>query len=133
MDIFEQYGAGVSPKKIALFLNAAGTPAPRGGAWTASTINGNRARGTGILNNELYIGRLIWNRLTYVKDPGTSRRRSRPRATRERVTTAAPDLRIMPEALWATAKERQARLDAVAASSPTDDAATEASAPQFWR
>jgi hypothetical protein len=25
-------------------------------------VHGNRQRGTGILNNELYIGRLVWNR-----------------------------------------------------------------------
>ncbi len=133
VDIFEQYGAGMSPKKIALGLNAAQIPAPRGGAWTASTINGNRARGTGILNNELYVGRLIWNRLTYVKDPDTSRRRSRPRATRELVTTAVPDLGIVPEALWATAKERQTRLDALAASTPADGAAAKSLRPQFWK
>jgi site-specific DNA recombinase len=33
-----------------------------GGAWGPSTIHGNRQRGTGILNNELYIGTLVWNR-----------------------------------------------------------------------
>jgi hypothetical protein len=26
-----------------------------------------------LLNNELYIGRLVWNRLRYVKDPQTGR------------------------------------------------------------
>ena len=29
------------------------------------------------LNNELYIGRLVWNRLTYLKDPKSGRGRSR--------------------------------------------------------
>lgn len=29
-------------------------------------------RGTGLLNNELCIGRLAWNRLCYVKDPATA-------------------------------------------------------------
>ena len=43
-------------------------------AWGPSTIAGNPARGTGILNNELYIGRLVWNRLRYVKDPSTGKR-----------------------------------------------------------
>ena len=38
-----------------------------------STINGNAKRGTGLLNNELYVGRLIWNRLRYMKDPSTGR------------------------------------------------------------
>ena len=30
--VFEQYAAGIAPKKIALSLNAAGVAAPRGGA-----------------------------------------------------------------------------------------------------
>ena len=45
--IFQAYAAGDSPKKIALKLNADGIPAPRSGAWSASTINGKRARCTG--------------------------------------------------------------------------------------
>ena len=48
-----------------------------GKAWGPSTIHGNRQRGTGILNKELYIGRLVWNRLRYVKDPETGTRVSR--------------------------------------------------------
>jgi len=42
-----------------------------------STINGNRQRGTGLLNNELYVGRLVWNRLRYMKDPETGKRVSK--------------------------------------------------------
>ncbi|MGH9385811.1 MAG: recombinase family protein [Vicinamibacterales bacterium] len=56
-------GDGVSPMQIAKNLNRAGVPGPFGGPWSPSTIYGNAKRGTGILNNELYIGRLIWNRL----------------------------------------------------------------------
>jgi DNA invertase Pin-like site-specific DNA recombinase len=93
--IFSDYAAGLSPKRIALQLNAGGIRAPRGGLWSASTINGNRARGTGILNNELYIGRLIWNRLTYSKDPDTGRRRSRQRADAEQIVKELPDLRTI--------------------------------------
>ena len=37
----------------------------RGAPWNPSTIHGNPPRGTGILNNELYVGRLVWNRLRY--------------------------------------------------------------------
>jgi site-specific DNA recombinase len=74
--IFEEYAAGVSPRAIAKRLNAEGVPGPLGGTWGPSTIHGNRQRGTGILNNELYIGRLVWNRLRYVKDPETGKRRS---------------------------------------------------------
>jgi DNA invertase Pin-like site-specific DNA recombinase len=60
--VFEDYAAGVSPRAIAKSLNAEGVPGPSGGTWGPSTIHGNRQRGTGILNNELYIGRLVWNR-----------------------------------------------------------------------
>jgi len=52
-----------SPKIIACELNRDGVPSPGGTGWTQSTINGNRRRGTGILNNELYVGVLVWNRL----------------------------------------------------------------------
>ena len=46
-------------------------------AWGPSTIAGNAARGTGIVNNELFLGRLVWNRQRYVKDPATGHRVSR--------------------------------------------------------
>ncbi len=116
--VFRAYAAGDSPKRIALALNAEGIPGPRGGAWSSSTINGNRARGTGILNNELYAGRLVWNRLGYHKDPDTGRRRSRQRAAEERIVTEVPKLRIVDDALWQAVRARQAALDRpVAASS----------------
>jgi len=108
--IFENYRDGLSPKRIALDLNRAGHAGPRGGAWSASTINGSRERGTGILNNELYVGRLVWNRLRYSKDPDTGRRRSRLNATAEVITRAVPELSILDEELWQAARARQARL-----------------------
>ena len=60
--IFENYRDGLSRKRIALRLNQAGIASSCDGAWS-STINGSRERGTGILNSELYVGRLVWNRL----------------------------------------------------------------------
>ncbi|PSL13475.1 recombinase family protein, partial [Shimia abyssi] len=66
-----------SPRAIAFGLNRDGIPGPRGKTWGASTLHGNVQRGTGILNNELYIGRLVWNRLRYIKDPDTGKRVSR--------------------------------------------------------
>ena len=114
--IFRRYAAGDSPRRIALELNADRVPGPGGKTepgrgWGPSTLNGNRARGTGILNNELYIGRLCWNRLQYMKDPDTGKRRSRPRAEDDIVVTEVPDLRIIDQALWDAVKERQAALD----------------------
>jgi DNA invertase Pin-like site-specific DNA recombinase len=105
--IFEDYSKGLSPKAIAAALNRERVPGPRGGEWSASTIHGNPARGTGILNNELYVGRLVWNRLRYVKDPSTGRRVSRPNPSGAHVTTGVPDLCIVPPELWERTKARQ--------------------------
>ena len=98
--IFEAYAAGKSPRRIAFDLNREGVPGPDGGAWGPTTINGNRARGTGILNNELYIGRLVWNRLRYVKDPETGKRVSRPNPPEQLIVQQVPDLRILDQDIW---------------------------------
>src|SRR5262249_16019276 len=60
--VFTLYRDGSSPREIAKTLNRDGVPGPAGAQWGASTINGNAKRGTGLLNNELYIGRLVWAR-----------------------------------------------------------------------
>src|SRR6185503_4688586 len=51
--IFKEYAEGMAPRQIATRLNLEGVPSPRAGRWNASTINGNRLRRNGILNNEL--------------------------------------------------------------------------------
>ena len=91
---------GHSSRSIAHKLNADGTSGPSGRTWGASTIHGNRRRGTGILNNELYIGRLIWNRLRYVKDPDTGKRVSRPNPEDKWIIQDVPELRIVDADLW---------------------------------
>ena len=86
----QDYAAGASPRAIARQLNAEGIPGPHGREWRDTAIRGHVLRGTGILNNELYVGRLVWNRLTYVKDPSTGRRRSRLNAEAQVVTMDVP-------------------------------------------
>ncbi|OUJ14861.1 recombinase family protein [Acetobacter sp. DsW_063] len=110
--IFREYAAGKSARKIAVALNEAHIPGPRGGAWGFSSINGNRARGTGILNNEMYIGKLVWNRQQFVKDPDTGKRQARPNPESERVIHDVPELRIIDQALWDSVKARQRTLEA---------------------
>ncbi|MEJ5155808.1 recombinase family protein [Gluconobacter wancherniae] len=107
--IFRDYADGKSPKAIALSLNAEGHRGPLSGAWSPSTINGNRERGTGVLNNELYIGRLVWNRLRYIKDPSTGKRVSRLNPESEWVLQDVPDLRIIEQDLWDAVKDRQSK------------------------
>ena len=82
-------------------------PGPHGSTWSPSTIHGNVKRGTGILNNELYIGRLVWNRQRFVKDPDTGKRQARLNPPSAWITTDVPDLRIISEELWQATKTRQ--------------------------
>src|ERR1700758_1229072 len=96
--------------RIAKRLNAEGVSAPSGKAWGPSTIHGNRQRGTGILNNELYIGRLVWNRLRYVKDPISGKRVSRLNPESEWIPREVDELRIVNQPLWERVKRRQAEL-----------------------
>ncbi len=105
--IFRAYGNGVSPSAIAAALNSDHVPGPRGLAWADTTIYGNWRRGTGILNNELYIGRLVWNRQSFVKDPETGRRLARPNPETSWIIKEVPELRIVPQDLWDAVKRRQ--------------------------
>jgi site-specific DNA recombinase len=72
----------------------------RGGEWNASTINGNRQRRNGILNNELYVGRITHNRQRFVKDPDTSRRTARLSPEHLWVRRDVAHLRIIDDDLW---------------------------------
>ena len=108
--IFTDYNSGKSPKRMATELNKQGIPAPGGKEWGFSTINGNVQRGTGILNNELYVGRMIWNRQTFIKDPDSGKRQARLNAPEAWITKDMPELRIVDEALWQATKARQASL-----------------------
>ncbi|TDL83494.1 recombinase family protein [Meridianimarinicoccus aquatilis] len=124
--IFQDYANGVSPQQIATALNAEGVPAPRSGRatdgrWRQNTINGNRERGTGILNNELYNGRRIWNRLEYRKHPDTRKRVSRPRPREDWQVFEEPDLRIIDAALWDAVKARQGDIQQIRATRPKKD------------
>ena len=110
--ILTEFSDGQSPKAIARKLNGEKIPGPSGKAWRDTAIRGHRMRGTGFLNNELYIGRLIWNRLRYIKDPETGRRVSRLNPSEEWITVAVPDLRIVDDALWTRVKQRQGEIDA---------------------
>jgi DNA invertase Pin-like site-specific DNA recombinase len=108
--IFREYAAGKSSRAIAWELNEEGIPGPLGREWGPSTIHGNPQRGNGILNNELYIGKLVWNRQRFIKDPDTGKRVSRPNPKSEWVNRDVPELRIVDQELWEQVKARQAEM-----------------------
>ena len=109
--IFENYASGMSPRAIARALNAEHVAGPRGRWWGPLTLVGNRKRGNGILNNELYIGRMVWNRQRFIKDPDSRKRQARPNPPEAWITIDVPSLRIVDEQMWNAVKARQGALN----------------------
>ena len=105
--IFKEYAAGKAPEKIAQDLNAEKVGGPFGRAWSNTTIRGQARRGNGILNNETYVGKISWNRCSYVKDPATGKRVARPNPVDRWEVAPVPDLRIIDDELWKDVKQRQ--------------------------
>ena len=105
--IFEDYANGHSPRVIAKTLNAEGVAGPGRNAWRDTTIRGQFERGTGILNNAIYIGRLEWNRCSYIKNPKTGKRVARINPREDWEIVEIPDLRIIDDTLWKRVKARQ--------------------------
>jgi site-specific DNA recombinase len=122
--IFEMYASGLSPRSIAGRLNAEGVPSPgaswfrkstgqhskRRSKWVASAIHGDVRRGSGILNNERYIGRMNWGRSHWKRGAADSSKRVN-RLIDDRsqwVTHEEPRLRIISDELWNRVRERQA-------------------------
>ena len=94
-DIFRRTAAGESMRTIANDLNSRGVPSPgagwnrtdrrRDGRWLVSALHA-------MLQNERYIGRLVWNRSVWVKDPDTGHRVRRKRPQSEWTITECPAL-----------------------------------------
>jgi DNA invertase Pin-like site-specific DNA recombinase len=106
--IFGEYVEGCTPREIAASLNRDGVSPPRGIRWAAATINGNKKRHHGILLNELYAGRAVWNRVRMVLNPDTGRRVSRANPAEEWMRAEVPHLRIVQADLFDAAQQRKA-------------------------
>ena len=115
--IFEWRAAGWSGKRIAQELNAQQIPAPGAvwrrnpsvrsqkrtdGDWVRSAIVGDVRRGTGILNNPVYKGDVVWGRSRWIRSPRDSaiRRCEVVEDPEELVTHHIERLRIVSDDLW---------------------------------
>lgn len=108
-EIFQRAAAGESIKALVADLNARGIPSPgaarqgtvrrRGGQWINVTINV-------ILRNEMYLGRVIWNRSQWVKEPDSGIRKRRERPKSEWVIDERPELALVDRATWDAISER---------------------------
>ncbi len=111
--IFEMYAGGMSPKTIARRLNAEHVAPPRASrgrrplGWAPTTIAGSSKKALGVLNNPVYVGRIIWNRTEKVRNPDTDKETTRRRPQSEWVYAEAPQLRIIPDDLWNAVQRRR--------------------------
>jgi site-specific DNA recombinase len=123
--IFAMFAAGSSPRAIARILNEEGIAGPGGQRWSDTTIRGHSSRRTGILRNDLYQGKLVWNKQRYVKDPNTGRRLARPNPKESWIWNDADELRIVCDELW---KIVQRKLEMIADSPQIQ----KVKATKFW-
>jgi site-specific DNA recombinase len=114
--IFVEFSEGRSPRQIAKKFNKENIPGPRGNTWTDTVIRGHKKKGTGILNNERYIGRVVWNRQRFIKNPQTGKRISRLNPQNEWVIQDTPELRLLSDNLWKSVKARQTIITEMAPS-----------------
>ena len=115
--IFTDYAAGLSPKAIAAALNREGVPSPgaawgksarRATSWRYTAIYGQPSRGLGILNNEAYCGRIIWNRFRWIRSAAdSSKRKCLPNPRKDWIVRQDERLRIVSDDLWQRVKARQ--------------------------
>lgn len=109
-EIFSRVAAGESQRGIANDLNARGVPSP-GADWNRTTNPRDRLwRVSAIhamLKNEIYIGRLIWNRTRWVRSASDSKkRRCVPNPPSDWIVHERPDLAIIDEITWARVQSR---------------------------
>jgi site-specific DNA recombinase len=115
--IYEMFADGYSPRAIAGVLNREGTASPgasraresrRKAGWVSTAIYGDVKRGTGILANPLYTGKVIWNRTRWIRSAAdSSKRRQVANPKADWIVRQDERLRIVSDELWARAQARQ--------------------------
>ena len=73
-----------------------------------SALYGSPAKRAGVLNNELYVGRYVWNRSKWIKNLDTGKRERFIRPESEWQSVARPELCILDDELWHAVREHMA-------------------------
>jgi DNA invertase Pin-like site-specific DNA recombinase len=90
--IFEWAASGIGISTIVRRLQET-VRGPWGKPWTSGVVRR-------ILRNEVYLGRLIWGRVTFERQPGSNRRIRREQPRDQWKVHDAPVLRVVSDVLW---------------------------------
>jgi site-specific DNA recombinase len=95
--MFRETASRKSPRNIALDLSRDKILSPSGGDWTFQTVNK-------ILQNEIYIGLYVRNRVRRIRNYNTGKRDAHRASTDDLMTADFPHLRIIEQDLWDAAQ-----------------------------
>jgi site-specific DNA recombinase len=99
---YNLYASGLTDAKVAEALNAAGSVAPRGGRWQASTVGA-------VLSNPRYTGRVAWGVWARKRSAANSSNSRRVPSAAPAVSRQDDALVIIPPTLWATVSAERTR------------------------
>jgi site-specific DNA recombinase len=109
-EIFERFIEGETLRSIATDLNVRSIPSPgahwkreeraKDGLWRVSALHA-------LLHNEIYVGRLVWNRARWIRSAANSKKRRYVENPREEwIVHERPDLAIIDAETWELAQRR---------------------------
>jgi site-specific DNA recombinase len=98
-EIFERRANGEGLRAIVRDLNTRAVPTPHGRPWAVSGMHA-------MLRNERYVGRLVWNRSMWRKDPDSGKRIRVERPESERIVHTDERLRLVSEETWYRVRSR---------------------------
>lgn len=100
-EIFERFAQGETYRAIARDLNERGAPSPRGRKWIVAAMHA-------LVHNERYLGRLVWKRTVWRKDPDSGKRICVERPEAEWIVHTDESLRLVSDETWARVRMRDA-------------------------
>lgn len=108
--IFQMYAEGTALGAIVETLNREGIPAPYDGKGYSKPTGSGWAKNqvSSMLQNERYIGKVVWNKREFYRDPISRKRRARLRDESDWVRYTDPNLRIVSDNLWERVQARRA-------------------------
>jgi site-specific DNA recombinase len=113
-EIFSRAAGDETLRAIAIDLNMRNVPAPGAGWERKAGATDGRWRVSALhalLSNERYLGRVVWNRSQWVKDPDSGRRIRRERPESEWIVREGA--RLVDDATWSKVRDRRTQRERI--------------------